>query len=71
MGLSKGEVVFYRLKIRSETTNVAKFMKKKLRKVSRCFGSPPREQSNLGTFIVPSPEWDSKAGLGVTILNSE
>ena len=27
------------------------------------------EQSNLGTFMVPSPEGDSKAGVGVAIFD--
>ncbi|MPC66863.1 hypothetical protein E2C01_061018 [Portunus trituberculatus] len=40
-------------------------MKKKLRKVSIHFGSPPRKQSNLGTFLVPFPEGDSEAGFGL------
>ncbi|MPC39024.1 Zinc transporter ZIP9 [Portunus trituberculatus] len=37
-------------------------MKKKLRKVSRHFGSSLREESDLGTFLVPSLEGDSEAG---------
>ncbi|MPC63542.1 Cytochrome b5 reductase 4 [Portunus trituberculatus] len=37
-------------------------MKKKL---SRQFGSLPREQSDLGTFLVSSPEGDSEAEFGV------
>ncbi|MPC22813.1 hypothetical protein E2C01_015840 [Portunus trituberculatus] len=31
-------------------------MKKKSREVSRHFGSPPGEQSDLGTFLFPSPK---------------
>ena len=37
--------------------------------VSRHLGSIPEEQSDLGTFMVPSPEGDSEAGLGVAIFN--
>ncbi|MPC55538.1 Endoplasmic reticulum mannosyl-oligosaccharide 1,2-alpha-mannosidase [Portunus trituberculatus] len=33
-----------------------KLIKKKLREVSRHFVSLPREKSDLGTFMVPSPE---------------
>ncbi|MPC28449.1 hypothetical protein E2C01_021656 [Portunus trituberculatus] len=43
-------------------------MKKKLREVSRHFGSSMREQSDLGTFLVPSSERDSEAGFGVIIF---
>ncbi|MPC34191.1 hypothetical protein E2C01_027572 [Portunus trituberculatus] len=39
-----------------------------LREVSRHFGSPPREQSNLGTFLVPSPEEDSEARFGISAV---
>ncbi|MPC81614.1 hypothetical protein E2C01_076240 [Portunus trituberculatus] len=65
MRFSRGEVVFHRLKIRSETANVAEVNEEKLREVSRHFGSSTREQSNLGTFLVPSPEGDSE-GLRAT-----
>ncbi|MPC33158.1 hypothetical protein E2C01_026500 [Portunus trituberculatus] len=44
-------------------------MKKKSREVSRHFRLPPREQSDLGTFLVPSPERDSEAGFGVGTQN--
>ncbi|MPC49451.1 hypothetical protein E2C01_043253 [Portunus trituberculatus] len=71
MSFSRGEVVFYRLKIRSKTANVIEVNEEKSRKVSKHFRSPPREQSDLGIFLVPSPEGDSEAGFGVAILNSE
>ncbi|MPC52312.1 hypothetical protein E2C01_046177 [Portunus trituberculatus] len=41
--------------------------KKKLREVSRHFGSPPRQKSNLETFLVR--EGNSEAGFEVAILN--
>ncbi|MPC37508.1 hypothetical protein E2C01_030988 [Portunus trituberculatus] len=44
-------------------------MKKKLREVSRHFGSPPREQSDLKAFLVPFSEWNSEVRFGVAILN--
>ncbi|MPC41335.1 hypothetical protein E2C01_034923 [Portunus trituberculatus] len=37
-------------------------MKKKLREVSKHFGSSPGVESDLGTFLVPFPEGDSEAG---------
>ncbi|MPC30220.1 hypothetical protein E2C01_023482 [Portunus trituberculatus] len=40
-----------------------------MREVSRYFGSPLGEQSDLGTFLVPSSEGYSEAELGVAILN--
>ncbi|MPC44402.1 hypothetical protein E2C01_038074 [Portunus trituberculatus] len=43
-------------------------MKKKLRERSRHFGSSPREESELGTFLIPSPEEDSDTGFGVAIF---
>ena len=45
---------FHRLKIRSKAMNVAKIKSRHLRLLSK-------EQSNLGTFLVPSPDGDSKA----------
>ncbi|MPC39519.1 hypothetical protein E2C01_033056 [Portunus trituberculatus] len=68
MRFSRGEVVFYRLKIRSKTLNVPEVNDDKLRELSRHFGSPPREQSYLGTFSVLSSEWDSDTRFGVAIL---
>ncbi|MPC33959.1 hypothetical protein E2C01_027328 [Portunus trituberculatus] len=55
MRFSRGEVVFYRLKIRSKTASVAEV-------------NVEKEQSNLGTFLVPSPEGDSEAEFGVAIF---
>ncbi|MPC13057.1 hypothetical protein E2C01_005777 [Portunus trituberculatus] len=40
----------------------------KFREVSRHFGSSLEEESNLGTFLLPLPEGDSKAGFGVAIF---
>ena len=56
------EVVFYRLKIRSKTANVAEVHVKGL---SRHLGSIPEDQSDLGTFMVPSPE----PSVGVAIFS--
>ena len=46
-----------------------KLIEKNVRGVSRHLGSIPEEQSNLGTFMVLSPEGDSEAGVGVTIIS--
>ncbi|MPC62928.1 hypothetical protein E2C01_057019 [Portunus trituberculatus] len=56
MRFSRGEVVFYRLKMKSKNVNVAEVNEEKLRVVSRHFGSSPRKVSDLGIFLVPSPE---------------
>ncbi|MPC31002.1 hypothetical protein E2C01_024274 [Portunus trituberculatus] len=50
---------------------VSKLMKKNLREVSRHSGSQSGKQSDLGTFLVPSPEGDFEAGFGIAILNFE
>ncbi|MPC54457.1 hypothetical protein E2C01_048374 [Portunus trituberculatus] len=55
MRFSRREVVFYRLKIRSKTTNVAEVNEEKLREASKHFQLPIRKQSDLGTFLVGSP----------------
>ena len=68
MRFSRGEVVFYRLKIRSKTANVAQVDEEKYEGVSRHLRSIPEEQSDLGTFMVPSPEGDSEAGVIVAIF---
>ncbi|MPC26145.1 hypothetical protein E2C01_019276 [Portunus trituberculatus] len=53
---SRGEVVFYRLEIRSKTTNVAEVNEEKVEGGVETFGLIPREQSDIGTFMVPSSE---------------
>ncbi|MPC15541.1 hypothetical protein E2C01_008337 [Portunus trituberculatus] len=68
MRFSRGEVVFHRLKVRSKTVNVAEVNEEKVEGGVWHFGSLPEEQSDLGTFLVPSPEEDSEAGLGVAIF---
>ena len=70
MRFIEGEVVLYRLKIRSMTTNVAEVDRKKnVRGMSRHLGAISEGQSDLGTFMVPSPEGNSEAGVAVTIFN--
>ncbi|MPC98909.1 hypothetical protein E2C01_094295 [Portunus trituberculatus] len=68
MRFSRGEVVFYILKIRSKTAKVAEVNGEKLREMSGHFGSPAKWQSDLGTFLVPSLEGDSEAGYGVSAI---
>ena len=46
--------MFYRLKVRSKTVNVAEINVEKLQAVSRHLESPSGEQFVLGTFLVPS-----------------
>ncbi|MPC55082.1 hypothetical protein E2C01_049015 [Portunus trituberculatus] len=57
MRFSRGEVVFHRLKIRSKTANIAEVNVEKIVGGVKTFS---REESDLGTFLVPSPERDSK-----------
>ncbi|MPC16738.1 hypothetical protein E2C01_009573 [Portunus trituberculatus] len=45
-----------------------KLMKEKLREGSRHFRPSLIELSDLGTFMVPSPEGDSEADAGVDIF---
>ncbi|MPC65987.1 hypothetical protein E2C01_060130 [Portunus trituberculatus] len=61
MRFIRREVMFYRLKIRSKTANVAEVNEEKLMKVSRHFGLLPEEQSDLGIFMVLSSEGDSES----------
>ncbi|MPC98985.1 hypothetical protein E2C01_094377 [Portunus trituberculatus] len=60
MRFSRGYVVFYRLKIRSETANVAEVNVEKVEGGVKAFGV-----SDLGTFLVPSTEGDSETLIGV------
>ncbi|MPC09006.1 hypothetical protein E2C01_001604 [Portunus trituberculatus] len=53
MRFSRGEVVFYRLKIRSKTANVAELMTKK--GSVKTFWVATERAVHLGTFLVPSP----------------
>ena len=46
-----------------------KLIEKNVRGVSSHLESIPEEQSDLGTFMVPSPEGDSETGVGVAIFN--
>ena len=61
-------MMFHRLEIRFKATNVAEIKRKILEEVSRHSRSLPKKQSNLGTFVVPSPDGDSEAGCGEAIL---
>ncbi|MPC54102.1 hypothetical protein E2C01_048009 [Portunus trituberculatus] len=65
MRFSRREVVFHR----SKTANVAEVNEEKVEgAVSRYFGSSSRQESDLGTLLVPFPEGDSEAGFGVSIF---
>ena len=55
-------MVFHRLEIRSKATNVAEIESKSVRR------SSAEEQSDLGIFVVPSPDGDSEAGYGEAIF---
>ena len=48
-----------------------KLMEDNVRGVSRHLGSIPEEQSDLGTFMIPSPGGDSEAGVGVAIFRND
>ena len=60
MRFSIVEVVLYRMKIIPMNVSA----------VSRHLGSIPEEQSDLGIFMVPYPEGNSEAGVGVPIFKS-
>lgn len=61
MRFSRGEVVFYGLKIGSKTVNIAEVSKEKVEGgVSGHLVLIPEEQSDQGTYAVPSPEGDSE-----------
>ena len=63
--------MFYRMKIRLKTSNVAEVDSEKCEGgMSRHLGSIGEEQSDLRTFMVLSPEGDSEAGVGVTIFST-
>ena len=61
-------MVFHRLEIRSKATNVAE---KVLEEVSKHPRSSAEGQSDLGTFVVPSPDGDSEAGRGKAIIKKK
>ncbi|MPC92986.1 hypothetical protein E2C01_088101 [Portunus trituberculatus] len=61
MRFSRGEVVFYRLKIRSKTANVAEVNVEKVEGGVKAFGVVIKRGVLSGTFLVPSPEEDSEA----------
>ncbi len=52
--------MFHRLKIRTEAGNVPEIYKN-LEEVLRHLESSTAERSDLGTFVVPSPDGDSEA----------
>ena len=52
-----GEMVFHRLEIRSKAINVAEINRKIIKGVK----SSAEGQSDLGTFVVPSPDGDMKS----------
>ena len=64
------EVVFYKLKIRSKTANVPEVDGEKCEGGVKTLGSRSEEQSDLRTFMVPSSQGDSEAGVVVAIFNS-
>ena len=49
-------MVFHRLEIRSKATNVAEIKRKVLEEVSKHPRSLAKEQSDLGTFVVPAQD---------------
>ncbi|MPC39444.1 hypothetical protein E2C01_032981 [Portunus trituberculatus] len=67
MRFSREEVVFYRLKIRCKTANVAEVNEEKVERDVKKFGSTSIKQSDLRTFMIPSPEGDFEAEVGVAI----
>ena len=68
MRFSVGEMVFHRLEIRSKATNVAEIESKSIRGSFKTPEVVSRGQSDLGTFVVPSPDGDFEAGCGEAIF---
>ena len=68
MKFSRGEMVFHRLEIRYMAEMLQKSREKLLEEVSRHPRSSAEGQSDLGTFMVPSPDRDSEAGRGKAII---
>ncbi|MPC66745.1 hypothetical protein E2C01_060896 [Portunus trituberculatus] len=68
MRFSKGEVVFYRLKIRSKTANVAEVNEEKVEGGVKTFQIVTERAVQPGD-ISGLPEGNSEAGFGVPILN--
>ena len=58
------------MKIRSKTANVAEVDGEKCEGGVKTLGSRSEEQSDLRTFMVPSPGGDSEAGVGVAIFGN-
>ena len=56
MRVSGGEVVFYRLKIRSKTANVPEVHREKSEGGVKTLRVDTRRVADLETFMVPSPE---------------
>ena len=69
MKFSEGEMVFHRLAIRSKATNVGDIESKIIRGSVKTPEVVSRGQSDLGTFVVSSPDENSEAGCGKAILN--
>ena len=63
-----GKMVFRRLEIRSKPRMLQKSRVKVLEKVSRYPRSSAEGQSDLGTFVVPSPDGNSEAGCDEAIF---
>ncbi|MPC82473.1 hypothetical protein E2C01_077142 [Portunus trituberculatus] len=68
MRFSKGEMVFYRLKIRSKTVNVAEIDVEKVEGGVKAFGVIIKKGVRPGDIFGPSPEGDSEALTGVPIF---
>ncbi|MPC71322.1 hypothetical protein E2C01_065598 [Portunus trituberculatus] len=68
MKFSRGEVVFYRLKIRSETANVAEVNEEKVEGCVKTFWVANEKAVRSGDISGFFPKGDSKAGFGSAIF---
>ncbi|MPC62295.1 hypothetical protein E2C01_056379 [Portunus trituberculatus] len=68
MRFSRGEVVFYRLKIKSKPANVAEVNEEKVEGGVKTFWVLTKRGIRPGDISGPSPEGDSKDGFGLAIF---
>ncbi|MPC44579.1 hypothetical protein E2C01_038256 [Portunus trituberculatus] len=68
MRFSRGEVVFYRLKIRSKTANVAEVNEENVKGGGKTFWVSTGRAVRPGDISGPFPRSDSEARLGVAIV---
>ncbi|MPC40426.1 hypothetical protein E2C01_033984 [Portunus trituberculatus] len=69
MRFSRDEMVLYRWKFRSKTSNVAEVNVEKVEGGVKAFRVITEKSIRSGDIVVPSSEWDSEAWFGVPIFH--